>query len=312
MKSGATSAKSWHRWWIIAPPFLWFLFLFLTPFLIVLRISLSQKVTAQPPYLPIFDWIDGASGWWQAAGQLSVDNYRALFFGQFGDSLYLDAYLASLRIAAIGTALTLLVGYPMALAIARAPKSSRPFLLMVVILPFWTSFLIRVYALIAIFKPEGFFNAALMGLGVIREPLIILNTEAAIFIGIVYCYLPFMVLPIYAAIERQDPALLEAAADLGAGPLAAFWRITLPLSLPGVIAACLLVFIPVTGEFVIPDLLGGPETLMIGTVLWDEFFRNRDWPLASAVAVVLVLLLLIPIIVQQQPGASGKEREGER
>jgi putrescine transport system permease protein len=308
MTSGAATGKSRRKWWVIAPPFLWFLILFLVPFLIVFRISLSQKATAQPPYLPVFQWSDGVSGWWQTASQLTVENYRSLFFDPLGDSLYLDAYLTSLRIAAIGTALTLLVAYPLALAIARAPKSSRSVLLMLVILPFWTSFLIRVYALNAILKPEGFLNAALMGLGAIREPLIILNTEAAIFIGIVYCYLPFMVLPIYAAIERQDPALLEAAGDLGANPLVAFWQITLPLSLPGVIAACLLVFIPVMGEFVIPDLLGGPETLMIGTVLWDEFFRNRDWPLASAVAVVLVLILLVPIMVQQQLGAPGKRR----
>jgi len=224
------------------------------------------------------------------------------------DLLYFYAYVSSVVIAAISTVLTLLVGYPIAYGMARAPASLRPTLLMLVILPFWTSFLIRVYAWIGILKPEGLLNQFLLGIGVIHEPLIILNTYTAIFIGIVYSYLPFMVLPLYSALEKMDYSLIEAAKDLGCPPTAAFWKITFPLSLPGVIAGCLLVFIPAVGEFVIPDLLGGSQTLMIGKTLWNEFFSNRDWPVSSAVAVILLLLLIVPIVLFQQAQARAQEQ----
>src|SRR5690606_28833797 len=215
------------------------------------------------------------------------------------DPLYLNAYLSSVWIAGVSTLLALLVGYPIAYGMARAPVSLRPTLLMLVILPFWTSFLIRVYAWIGILKPEGLLNQLLLGLGVIDTPLVILNTHTAIFIGIVYSYLPFMILPLYSSLEKMDYSLIEAALDLGCRPITAFWKITFPLLLPGVIAGCMLVFIPAVGEFVIPDLLGGSQTLMIGKTLWNEFFANRDWPVSSAVAVILLLLLIVPIMIFQ-------------
>jgi putrescine transport system permease protein len=232
-------------------------------------------------------------GWRAFVEALDLENFSTLL----GDDLYLQAALSSLRIAAISTALLLLVGYPMAYAMARAPRRWRTLLVALVILPFWTSFLIRVYAWIGILKPEGLLNQALLGLGLIVEPLTILNTETAVFIGVVYAYLPFMVLPLYAALEKLDLTLIEAAQDLGCPPTRAFWSITLPLSMPGIVAGSLLCFIPIVGEFVIPDLLGGSETLMIGRTLWSEFFSNRDWPLASAVAVVMLLILVVPIVV---------------
>jgi putrescine transport system permease protein len=237
-----------------------------------------------------------------SAKEFTFDNYLWLT----SDALYIDAYLSSLKIALISTFLVLLIGYPMAYGMARAPRAWQPTLVMLVILPFWTSFLIRVYAWIGILKKEGLLNQFLLWLGVIHEPLTILNTNWAVYIGIVYSYLPFMVLPLYAALERLDQTLLEAASDLGCTPTRAFWKITFPLSIPGVIAGCFLVFIPVTGEFVIPDLLGGSDTLMIGKTLWNEFFANRDWPLSSAVAVILLLILVVPIVLfqnQQQRSA---------
>jgi putrescine transport system permease protein len=212
-------------------------------------------------------------------------------------------------IAGVSTLLTLLVGYPIAYGMARAPASLRPTLLMLVILPFWTSFLIRVYAWIGILKPEGLLNQFLMGIGVISTPLVIMNTYTAIYIGIVYSYLPFMVLPLYSSLEKMDNSLIEAAQDLGCPPISAFWKITFPLSLPGVIAGCLLVFIPAVGEFVIPDLLGGSQTLMIGRTLWNEFFANRDWPVASAVAIILLLVLVIPIVLFQHAQARAQEQD---
>ena len=236
--------------------------------------------------------------------QLSRDNYIWLT----EDPLYYNAYLSSLIIAGVSTILTLMVGYPIAYGMARAPATMRPTLLMLVILPFWTSFLIRVYAWIGILKPEGLLNQLLLALDVIDKPLNILNTNTAIFIGIVYSYLPFMVLPIYSALEKMDYSLIEAAQDLGCTPIRAFWKITFPLSLPGVIAGCLLVFIPAVGEFVIPDLLGGSQTLMIGKTLWNEFFSNRDWPVSSAVAVILLLLLVVPIVLFQRAQARAQER----
>ncbi len=266
---------------IVAPPFAWLLLFFLMPFVIVAAISLGQNAPdAAPPVV--------MTG--------TARNYAFLL----SDPLYIDAYLSSLRIAAISTVLTLLIGYPMAYAIAMAAPSRRPILLMLVILPFWTSFLIRVYAWRGLLSENGLVNAVIRATGISSDPGSVLGTEWAIYLGIVYAYLPFMVLPLYATLEKLDRSLLEAAADLGAKPWRAFLAITLPLSLPGVVAGCLLVFIPAVGEFVIPDLLGGTETLMIGKVLWDEFFSNSDWPLASAVAVVMLVILLAPIALYQR------------
>lgn len=282
--------KLQHRL-IILLPYLWLLLLFLAPFGIVLKISLSDTAIAIPPYLPLWDW-HNIRGFFT---ELDAENYVWIF----DDNLYWKSYLSSLRIAAISTLITLLIGYPMAYALAKAPAGIRPTLLMLVILPFWTSFLIRVYAWIGILKNEGYINIALQWLGVIDEPIVMLNTDFAVFVGIVYSYLPFMILPLYATLEKMNESLVEAAKDLGCTEAKAFWKITLPLSIPGIIAGCFLVFIPAIGEFVIPDLLGGSDNIMIGKTLWNEFFRNRDWPVASAVAVLLLLLLIIPILLFQ-------------
>ena len=286
---------------VILVPYLWLLMFFLAPFLIVLKISFSEVLIARPPYAPLFEMVDDT----YLQLRLNLENYLLLL----EDDLYWKAYLSSIRIAAISTLITLLVGYPIAYAMARAPRQWRLTLLMAVILPFWTSFLIRVYAWIGILKKEGLLNLFLMKIGLIEQPLTLLNTDIAVFIGIVYSYLPFMVLPLYANLEKMDESLLEAASDLGCKPLKAFWQITLPLSIPGIIAGCFLVFIPAVGEFVIPDLLGGSDTLMIGKTLWAEFFNNRDWPLSSAVAVLLLLLLIVPIMIfqrfQQKQGVGG-------
>ncbi len=286
---------------VIASPYLWLLLFFLVPFVIVLKISVAEVQLAIPPYTPLFSW--------PAEGALEIfavgDNYRLLI----EDSLYIRAYANSLKIAAISTALALLVGFPLAYAMARAPRAWQAALVMLVILPFWTSFLIRVYAWIGILKNEGMLNGVLRWIGAIDEPLVILNTDIAVYIGIVYSYLPFMVLPLYANLVRMDRSLLEAAADLGCRPSAAFWKITVPLARPGIVAGCLLVFIPAVGEFVIPDLLGGSGTLMIGRTLWTEFFSNRDWPVASAVAVILLLVLIVPIVLFQRHQQAQRERE---
>jgi putrescine transport system permease protein len=284
-----------YRSVVIGVPYLWLAVFFLLPFLIVVKISLSETAIAQPPYLPVFV-LDSISGFMDAVRQLDFGSYGWIW----DDPLYLNSYLSSLRIAAISTALALLIGYPFAYGMAKAPSGIRPILVMLTILPFWTSFLIRVYAWIGILKNEGLLNQFLLWTGLISAPLQIMNTELAIHIGIVYSYLPFMVLPIYAALERMDGRLIEAANDLGCPPVKAFWTITFPLSLPGVLAGVFLVFIPAVGEFVIPDLLGGSSTLMIGKTLWDEFFNNRDWPVSSAVAVILLLLLVIPIMIFQR------------
>jgi putrescine transport system permease protein len=286
---------------VIIVPYIWLLVFFLVPFLIVAKISLSETATAMPPYLPTFDGLDGLG---EKLSAFSLDNYVWLT----EDTLYLNAYLSSLMIAAVSTVLTLIIAYPMAYGMARAPSTIRPVLLMLVILPFWTSFLIRVYAWIGILKPEGLLNQFLLWLGVIDTPLVILNTHTAIYIGIVYSYLPFMVLPLYAALEKMDYSLVEAAQDLGCTPTGAFWKVTFPLSRPGIIAGCMLVFIPAVGEFVIPDLLGGSQTLMIGRTLWSEFFSNRDWPVSSAVAVILLLILVVPIVIFQQAQARAQEQ----
>jgi len=282
-------------------PFVWLLILFLIPFVIVFKISLSQPATAIPPYLPVFNSLQDV---WAKAGELAFDNY--IWLTQ--DPLYFRAYLSSLWIAFVSTVLTLLIGYPIAYGMARAPADVRNVLVMLVILPFWTSFLIRVYAWIGILKSEGLLNQLLLWLGLIDQPLTILNTNIAVYIGIVYSYLPFMVLPLYASLERLDNTLLEAAADLGSPPIRRFWQVTFPLSLPGVIAGSLLVFIPAVGEFVIPDLLGGSETLMIGRTLWNEFFLNRDWPVASAVAIILLIILVVPIVFFQNAQARVREQ----
>lgn len=286
---------------VILVPYAWLLFFFLVPFFIVFKISLSTTAISMPPYEPVINGFSDFLGKWD---QFSFDNY--LWLTQ--DPLYYRAYIRSVVIAGIATVLTLVIGYPIAYGMARAPSSIRPTLLMLVILPFWTSFLIRVYAWIGILKPEGLLNQFLMWLNIIDSPLIILNTDWAIYIGIVYSYLPFMVLPLYAALEKMDYTLIEAANDLGCPPLSAFWKITFPLSLPGVVAGSLLVFIPAVGEFVIPDLLGGSETLMIGKTLWNEFNANRDWPVSSAVAVILLLLLVVPIMFFQQAQAKAQEQ----
>ena len=296
----SAKANGLGRWYVIAAPYLWLLIFFLIPFFIVFKLSLSDVATAIPPYIPTFSWSEGIG---KFISQLDFENYTFIF----GDPLYVNAYLSSLKIAAISTVLTLLVAYPMAYGMARAPRAWQPTLMMLVILPFWTSFLIRIYAWIAILKPEGFLTMFLMKLGIISEPLQIMNTTTAVYIGIVYSYLPFMILPLYASLEKINPALLEAAQDLGSRPWRAFWQITFPLSLPGVFAGCLLVFIPAVGEFVIPDLLGGSDTLMIGKTLWNEFFNNRDWPLASAVAVILLLVLTIPIVLFQRQQQNVRE-----
>ena len=281
-----------RRWLLISVPYLWLLIFFLVPFFIGFKISLSDIATAIPPYTPTFD-ISDIRGF---LSQLDFENY--VFIAQ--DSLYINAYFSALKIAGISTFFTLLVAYPIAYGMARAPKEWQPTLVMLVILPFWTSFLIRVYAWIGILKKEGLLNLFLMNLGVISEPLTIMNTPLAVYIGIIYSYLPFMILPLYASLEKINPSLLEAAADLGSPPWKTFWQVTFPLSLPGMIAGCFLVFIPATGEFVIPDLLGGSDTLMIGKTLWNEFFANRDWPVSSAVAVVLLLVLVVPIVLFQR------------
>jgi putrescine transport system permease protein len=289
---------------VVVVPYLWLAAFFLLPFLIVVRISLSQAALAQPPYEPLLDWAAGWEGVKAFLAALSFDNFTALA----EDTLYLDSYLKSLQIAGLSTALLLLVGYPIAYAMARAPRRWQPVLLMLIILPFWTSLLIRVYALMNILQHDGLLNQLLVALGF--EPRVWLATDTAVYLGIVYSYLPFMVLPLYATLERLDQSLLEAAADLGAPPWNAFWTVTLPLSRPGIAAGALLCFIPIVGEFIIPDLLGASDTLMIGRTLWTEFFANRDWPLASAVAVLLLLILVVPIAIYQHVQARALEREG--
>lgn len=295
-----------RRFALISIPYLWLLALFLVPFLIVLKISLSDGALAIPPYTPTLDLTAGWTGLKEFFSALDFENFIFLTT----DDLYWKAYLSSLKIAFIATLLTLIVGYPIAYGMASAPDHWRATLMMLVILPFWTSFLIRVYSWIGILSNEGYLNQLLLKIGLISSPLTILNTNTAVYIGIIYTYLPFMILPIYAALERMDASLLEAAEDLGCSRITAFWLVTFPLSKNGIIAGCFLVFIPTIGEFVIPSLLGGSRTLMIGKVLWEEFFNNRDWPVASAVAVVLLLLLIIPIILFQRNEQKQRENDG--
>ena len=268
-------------------PTLWLLVLFLIPFVIVFRISFSEVRLAIPPYTPLLSWHHGAP---------HLEVHWSAYSFLFTDQLYISSYLYSLKVAAVSTLCCLLIGYPMAYAIAHSGSAVRPVLLMLIVLPFWTSFLLRVYAWIGLLNNNGVINNVLLYLGVIRHPLALMQTDFAVYIGIVYSYLPFMILPLYANLEKHDVTLLEAAADLGARPWRAFWRITVPQSLPGIAAGCLLVFIPAVGEYVIPTLLGRTDQLMIGRVLSDEFFENRDWPVASAVAILMLLVLVVPIM----------------
>tara|TARA_R110002111_G_scaffold8494_1_gene31127 strand:- start:63 stop:995 length:933 start_codon:yes stop_codon:yes gene_type:complete len=284
---------------VIAIPTVWLLIFFLIPFLVVAKISFSVAAIARPPYLPIVEWVDGFF-----RINLNFGNYLFLL----EDPLYVAAYLGSVKIAGISTLIALVIGYPMAYLIARSEPDRRNLLLMLVVLPFWTSFLLRVYAWIGFLKSNGVINNFLMSIGIIDEPLVMLQTDFAVYVGIVYTYLPFMILPLYANLVKLDEAYLEASADLGARPITTFFTVTMPLSLSGIIAGCMLVFIPAVGEFVIPALLGGPDTLMIGQVLWNEFFSNRDWPIASAVAIVMLFVLVIPIMLLRWAQSAG---EGE-
>ncbi|UCJ19089.1 ABC transporter permease subunit [Pseudomonas sp. MM211] len=285
---------------VIGVPFIWLFLFFLLPFIIVLKISFAEADVAIPPYTEIYTWVDNT-----LQVVLNLGNY--IFLSE--DELYVAAYLGSLKIAFISTVACLLIGYPMAYAIARAKKETQMVLLLLVMMPTWTAILIRVYAWMGILSNNGLLNGFLQSIGLIDTPLQILNTNTAVYIGIVYSYLPFMILPLFANLVKHDQSLLEAASDLGSSNFNSFWKITVPLSKNGIIAGCMLVFIPVVGEFVIPELLGGPETLMIGKVLWQEFFNNRDWPVASALAVVMLALLLIPIILFNKNQA--KEMEGK-
>jgi putrescine transport system permease protein len=283
-------ANAWLRVGVLVP-YAWLLLFLVAPLLIILKISLADPIVAQPPFTPLLD--TSAGGFPRV--HLTADNYLFVLT----DQLYLLTYVNSLTLAGVSTLLCLLIGYPMAYGIARARNGNRSLLLMLVVLPFWISFLLRVYAWMGLLSTHGVINSVLLAMGVIGEPLQMLYTDGAVFMGMVYSYLPFMILPLYATLERLDPTLLEAAADLGGRPWRVFLDVTFPLSMPGVIAGCLLVFIPAMGEFVIPALLGGPDSLMIGRVLYDEFFSNRDWPVAAAEAFMLLAILLVPILLFQ-------------
>ncbi|AUZ48702.1 Putrescine transport system permease protein PotH [Pseudomonas sp. 31 R 17] len=285
---------------VIGIPFLWLFLFFALPFFIVLKISFAEADVAIPPYTEIYTYVEQ-----KLQVVLNLANYSLLA----GDELYIAAYLGSLKMAFFSTLLCLLIGYPMAYAIATARKEMQTVLVLLIMMPTWTAILIRVYAWMGILSNNGLLNGFLMSMGLINEPLQILNTNIAVYIGVVYSYLPFMILPLYANLVKHDQSLLEAASDLGSSTFNSFWKITVPLSKNGIIAGCMLVFIPVVGEFVIPELLGGPETLMIGKVLWQEFFNNRDWPVASALAVVMLAILIVPIILFNRSQA--KELEGK-
>jgi putrescine transport system permease protein len=274
-------------------PYVWMALFFLVPFGFVLKISVSQTAIAQPPYTPVFDLAAGGTALKQAFAALSLDNFRLLV----SDNLYTLSYLRSLVVAVVATAILLLIGYPVAYGMARLPRRWQGIAMMLVIVPFWTSFLIRIYAWINILQHDGLLNRILLAVHLVSQPLVWLSTDTAMYLGIVYSYLPFMILPLYATLTKMEPALEEAASDLGASPRHVFWLVTFPLSLPGVGAGVLLCFIPIIGEFVIPDLLAGSNSLMIGQTLWLEFFTNKDWPVASAIAIVLLVLLLAPLLL---------------
>lgn len=301
MKASLSKWLPKGRIWVFSMPFLWLLLFFLLPFALVLKISFSAAVIAIPPYQPILDFTDNT-----LTLVFNLGNYLFLL----SDSLYIAAYWGSIKIALVSTLVCLLIGYPMAYAMAKASPSTQLVLLMLVMLPSWTSFLIRVYAWMGILGQQGLLNNFLLWLGIIDSPLRIMNTNIAVIIGIVYAYLPFMILPLYANLVKLDRSLLEAASDLGSRTLNTFWTVTLPLSKGGIIAGSMLVFIPAVGEFVIPELLGGPDTLMIGKVLWEEFFNNRDWPVASALAIVMLLILIIPITLFHRYQSKELEKNG--
>ncbi|MEE1865616.1 ABC transporter permease subunit [Pseudomonas auratipiscis] len=299
LKRALNRIKPEGRHLVIGVPFIWLFLFFMLPFFIVLKISFAEADVAIPPYTEIYSYVEG-----KLQLVLNMANYGLLS----EDELYIAAYLGSLKMAFFSTLLCLLIGYPMAYAIANARKESQTVLLLLIMMPTWTAILIRVYAWMGILSNNGLLNSFLMWLGLIDQPLQILNTNLAVYIGVVYSYLPFMILPLYANLVKHDQSLLEAASDLGSSTFNSFWKITVPLSKNGIIAGCMLVFIPVVGEFVIPELLGGPETLMIGKVLWQEFFNNRDWPVASALAVVMLAILIVPILLFNRSQA--KEMEG--
>ncbi|MCH8552792.1 MAG: ABC transporter permease subunit [Natronospirillum sp.] len=289
------------RWGIISSPYLWMLLFFLLPFAIVARISVAEAQFSIPPYSALFNW---------AADRLTIEISFANFQWLMEDDTYFRAYWQSIRIAFYSTLMCIAIGYPVAYTIAKAPPSVQPTLLLLILLPSWTSFLIRVYAWMGLLSNRGLINQALVGLGITDGPIQMLNTNFAVYVGVVYAYLPFMILPLYANLVKHDNTLLEAASDLGARKIITFLRITLPLSKNGLIAGSMLVFIPVVGEYVIPELLGGRQTLMIGKVLWQEFFNNRDWPMAGALALVMILILLVPILIFMR--VQQKELEGRR
>ena len=295
VKTNNSIRENLWRYFIVAIPYIWLLLFFLAPFVIVFKISLADPIIAQPPFTPFFN--QGSDGGFSI--YTTFDNFLYLF----QDSLYFVTYLNSVKLAFIATLFTLLIGYPIAYGIARSPQPTRNILLLLVVIPFWISFLLRVYSWMGILKTNGLINGFLLWLGVIDQPLELLYTDTAVYIGMVYSYLPYMILPLYANLVKLDIRLLEAASDLGAKKWQGFVDVTLPLSMPGIIAGCLLVFIPAIGEYVIPALLGGADTLMIGRVLFDEFFLNRDWPVASAVAIVLLFLLVLPIVYFQKKQA---------
>jgi putrescine transport system permease protein len=317
MAGASQKGINWGRVSVIAVPYLWLAAFFLLPLVIIFKLSFSEVAESIPPYAPYLTWRDGWQGVRDFFGALNLSNYsRLLNPADFDyDPLNVVAYLSSVRIALISTFFVVLIGYPLAYGMARAPKSWRPFLMVLVILPFFSSLLIRVYAWIGILKPEGLLNLGLSYLGIVDvaidadgnrsflNPLQIMDSEIAVIIGIVYSYLPFMVLPLYATLEKLDDTLLEAAQDLGCTQTSAFWKVTFPLSLPGVMAGCLLVFIPAIGEYIVPELLGGADSLMIGRQLVNEFEKNRDWPFASAFAIILLIILIIPIIFYQRQQA---------
>ena len=277
-------------------PYVWMLLFFLVPFGFVLKISLSQTAIAQPPYTPVFAPGEGWTALKAAFAALSLDNFRLLV----SDDLYVFSYLRSLTVAVVATSILLAIGYPIAYGMARLPKRWQGIAMILVIVPFWTSFLIRIYAWINILQHDGLLNQILLTLHLVSAPVVWLSTDSAMYLGIVYSYLPFMILPLYAMLAKMEPALEEAASDLGASPLQVFWLVTFPLSLPGVAAGVLLCFIPIVGEFVIPDLLAGSNSLMVGQTLWLEFFTNKDWPVASASAIVLLVLLLAPLLFYER------------
>jgi len=315
---GASSIGRLLKWMGIRPrvaviliPYVWLTLFFLVPFAIVAEISFAELRIAQPPYSPLFVCTDPAvGGWWSCfiEGHLKPDLYTKAYANVIAEPLYIKAYFNSIVTAAISTVLCLLIGYPMAYGIARSGPTARNLLMMMIVLPFWTSFLIRIYAWIGLLKDHGFINNVLISLGIINEPLQMMNTQFAVYVGIVYSYLPFMILPLYANLEKMDLTLLEAAADLGCRPLKAFFTITVPLSFPGIVAGSMLVFIPAVGEYVIPELLGGSNTVMIGREIFNVFFQNRDWPTAAALAIAVLIVLVVPITFYQY--YQNKEAEG--